>query len=217
VYRYLIFDLDGTVTDSKAGIVRSVDYALKSCGLPEVGPGRDLSWFVGPPLREGLRELVGTSDSPLIEKLVTKYRERYATIGLYESVPYPGMSGLLSDLSDHEKVLVLATSKPTIYAKKILDFFGLGRLFDRIIGCELDGTRSSKEEIIELVIGAYGGPNSGYVMIGDRRDDIVGARRNGIDSIGVLYGYGKAAEVTESNPTFLAETVEEIRAILLPA
>ena len=217
MYRYLIFDLDGTVTDSKAGIVRCVNHALKPCGFPEVKQDRDLSWFVGPPLREGFKELVGMSDSSLIERLVAAYRERYATIGLYESVLYPGIAELLSDLFDRKKVLILATSKPTIYARKILENFELGCLFDRIIGSSLDGTRLSKEETIKLAVGAYGGPTSGYVMIGDRGDDIIGARRNNVDSIGVLYGYGTASEVTESNPTFVARTVEEIRAILLSA
>jgi len=217
VYRYLIFDLDGTVTDSEVGIVRSVNHALKSCGFPEVKQDRDLSWFVGPPLREGFKELVGTSDNSLIEKLVATYRERYATIGLYENALYAGIAELLSDLFDHEQVLILATSKPTIYAKKILENFGLSSLFDLTIGSEPDVTRSSKEEIIKFVIGAYGGQTSSYVMIGDRRDDIIGARRNNVDSIGVLYGYGTASEVTESNPTFVAKTVEDIRAILLQA
>jgi phosphoglycolate phosphatase len=215
VYRYLIFDLDGTVTDSKAGIVKSVNHALKSCNFPEVEQDRDLSWFVGPPLREGFKELVGTSDNSLIEELVASYRERYATIGLYENILYPGIAELLNDLFDRGKVLILVTSKPTTYARKILENFELGRLFDGIIGAELDGTRSSKEETIKFVIGAYGGSTSGYVMIGDRGDDIIGARSNNIDSIGVLYGYGKTSEVTESNPTFVAKTVEDIREILL--
>jgi phosphoglycolate phosphatase len=215
VYQSLIFDLDGTVTDSKVGIVRSVNHALKSCGFPEVKQDRDVSWFVGPPIREGFEELVGTSDKSLIEKLVATYRERYATTGVCETVLYPGIAELLSNLFDRKKVLILVTSKPTTYAKKILENFELSCLFDRIIGCELDGTRSSKEELVKFVIDAYGGPTSGYVMIGDRRDDIIGARSNSIDSIGVLYGYGTTSEVTESNPTFVARTVENIRAILL--
>jgi phosphoglycolate phosphatase len=111
-------------------------------------------------------------------------------------------------------VLILATSKPTTYARKILENFELSSLFDMIIGSELDGTRSSKEEIIKSVIGAYNGPTSGYVVIGDRGDDIVGARLNNVDSIGVFYGYGTASEVKKSNPTFAANTVEDIRVIL---
>jgi phosphoglycolate phosphatase len=217
VYRYLIFDLDGTVTDSKLGIVRSVNHALKSCGFPEIRQDRDLSWFVGSPLREGFKELVGTSDKSLIERLVATYRERYATIGLYENALYPGIAELLRDLFDRERELILATSKPTTYARKILENFELSSLFDKIIGSELDGTRSSKEEIIKSVIDAYGGPTPGYVMIGDRGDDIIGARRNNVDSIGVLYGYGTESEVTESNPTFVVKSVEDIRAILLSA
>jgi phosphoglycolate phosphatase len=217
VYRYLVFDLDGTVIDSKAGITRSINHALRLCGLPEVKRDRDLSWFVGPPLREGFKELVHSRNSSLIEELVAAYRERYAAIGLYESALYPGIAELLNDLFDQGRVLTLATTKPTIHAKKILENFKLSCLFDRIVGSELDGTRSRKEEAIKLVIGAYGGPTSGYVMIGDRGDDVTGARRNGVDSIGVLYGYGTASEVMESNPTFVAKTVTDIRAILLSA
>lgn len=205
------------MTDSKAGIVRCVNHALKSCGLPDVKQDRDLSWFVGPPLEEGFKELVGANDISLIERLVASYRERYATIGLYESVLYPGIAELLSDLFDRQRVMILATSKPTIYARKILENFGLNSLFDRIVGSELDGTRSSKEEAIRFAIGAYGGPTFDYVMIGDRGDDIIGARRNSVNSVGVLYGYGTASEVMESNPTFVARTAEDIRAILLLA
>jgi phosphoglycolate phosphatase len=215
MYQYPIFDLDGTVTDSKMGIVRCVNHALKSCGLPEVEQDRDLSWFVGPPLREGFKELTRTDNDSLVEKLVAKYRERYITIGLYESTLYPGIAELLSDLVKQRRVLILATTKPTTYARKILEDFRLDRLFSMVVGSEFDGSRSGKEEIIKSVIGANSGPTSGYVVIGDRGEDIIGARRNSVDSIGVLYGYGTISEVTSSNPTFVARTVEEVRAILL--
>lgn len=216
VYRYLIFDLDGTLIDSKDGIVKSVNHALRACGFPELDEGRDLSWFVGPPLRDGFKELVGATDNALVEKLVASYRERYSRVGLFESALYPGIAELLNDLFDHDMVLILVTSKLTTYARRILENFELASLFDKTIGSELDGTRSTKEEAIKLVFSAYGGPTSMYVMIGDRGDDIIGARKNSIDSIGVLYGYGTSSEVTESNPTFVAKTVEDIRTMLLP-
>ncbi len=215
MYRYLIFDLDGTLIDSKAGIIRSVDHALRTCGLPDVEEGLDLSWFVGPPLRDGFKELVGTNDKALIEKLVASYRERYSRVGLFENALYPGIPELLYDLFDRDRVLILATSKLTTYARSILENLELARLFDKTIGSELDGARSTKEEAIKLVTGAYGGPTSAYVMIGDRGDDVIGARRNNIDSIGVLYGYGTPSEIAESNPTFVAKAVEDIREILL--
>jgi len=127
----------------------------------------------------------------------------------------PGIAELLDDLFDRDRVLIQATSKLTTYARSILENLELARLFDKKIGSELDGARSAKEEAIKLVKGAYGGPTSAYVMIGDRGDDIIGARRNGIDSIGVLYGYCTPSEVTESNPTFVARAVDDVREVLL--
>lgn len=215
MYRYVIFDLDGTLVDSRAGIVHSLNFALESCGYPRVNDDRELSWFVGPPLQECFRKLGVTDDSSVIERLVAAYSEDYASVGMYESSLYPGTTEVLHDLFDRGIVLILATSKLTAFAEGILQSFELDELFGKIIGSDMDGSTSTKDEQIGYVMGAYGGPASGYILVGDRGDDIVGARRNGIDSIGVLYGYGGAAEISESGPTHLAKDIEDVRAILL--
>lgn len=215
VYHRVIFDLDGTITDPMRGIIQSVNHALTACGMHEIRSTAGFSWFVGPPLREGFKRLVGSTDQSLIERLVTAYRERYATVGLYETVMYHGIVGLLNDLYHDRRTLILGTSKPTTYAERVMEHLELDHLFDKVVGCELDGRRSGKDEIIRYVIEGYGGPKSDYIMIGDRDLDISGARSNGIDSVGVLWGYGSASEIAGSGPTFVAKNVDDVSAILL--
>lgn len=167
---------------------------------------------VGPPLREDFKKLVDTSDDSLVEKLVVAYREMYGDLSL-ESKLYPGIRELLVDLSK-TKTLAVATAKPTISASRILEHLKLDHLFLTIAGSELDGTRSTKEELIKHVIEVCDGPSSDFVYVCDRGDDIIGARRNKVDSVGVLYGYGTAIEIEESNPTFVARNLEELTSIL---
>jgi phosphoglycolate phosphatase len=212
VYRYIIFDLDGTLIDSLPEIAASANHALKTCGFSEVPNARDLSWFVGPPLREGFKKLVNTSDDTLIDKLIIAYREIYKDVSL-EAKLYPGIKKLLIDLAK-TKTLALATSKPTVFASRILERLELNHLFSTITGSELDGTRSTKEELIKQVIETCDAPSSDFVHVGDRSVDIIGAKRNKIDSVGVLYGYGTAIEIEESNPTFIARDVNELGSIL---
>jgi phosphoglycolate phosphatase len=212
VYRYIVFDLDGTLIDSLPEIAASVNHALKTCGFSEIPNERDLSWFVGPPLREGFKKLVNTSDDSLIEKLIVAYREIYEDICL-EAKLYSGIQNLLIDLSK-TKMLALATSKPTVFASRILERLELNHLFSTIAGSELDETHSTKEELIKHVIETCDAPCSDFVHIGDRRVDIISAKRNKIDSVGVLYGYGTAIEIEESNPTFIARDVNEVGSIL---
>lgn len=218
IHSHIVFDLDGTLTDPKVGILRCVNHALKSCGMPEIDEtGDDYAWVVGPPLRETFRQLAGdNADASLIERLVVAYRERFESVGIFENSLYPGVKEVLAALSNdgNGRKLVLATSKPTVYARKIVDHYGLGGLFDLIIGSELDGRRSSKDELIRDVIGHYGGDLASYVMIGDRVHDIVGAKRAGIDSIGVLYGYGKESEMVGAEPKFIVRSVQELGDLL---
>lgn len=214
----LIFDLDGTLTDPKVGIIRCVNHALKSCGMPEIDEtGDDYAWVVGPPLRETFRQLTGeNAKASLIERLVGAYRERFEAVGMFENSLYPGVKEMLAGLSSDRKgrKLVLATSKPTVYARKIADYYRLGSVLDLIIGCELDGSRSSKGELVRDVIAHYGGNLASYVMIGDRVHDILGAKQAGIDSIGVLYGYGKESEIVGAEPTFIVRSVRELGDLL---
>jgi phosphoglycolate phosphatase len=218
LYRCLIFDLDGTLTDPKTGIVRCVNYALKSSSLPEIDESQDdYSWLVGPPIRENFRKLLGRdAEDSLIERLVASYRKRFETIGMFENSLYPGIKELLTELvKNGERKLIVGTTKPTIYAKKIVEHFGLDKAFDFIIGSELDGTRSEKEELIRHAIEhSLSKDLVSYLMIGDRSYDIIGARRVGIDSVGVLYGYGTESEIVGSKPTFIARSVQELGSLL---
>lgn len=221
----MIFDLDGTLTDPKVGILRCIDYALSKHSLPRLDEAKDHEWLIGPPLRDDFRKLLGErSQDSLIEQLVSSYRERYETIGIFENSLYPGIPELLGSLrqSNNNDVdflnrkLCLATSKPLVYAKIILDHFKLSNYFDILIGAELDGRRSTKEELIRAVIEHYGEVEdlSKYVIIGDRSHDILGARKVGIASIGVLYGYGSETEIRNSHPSFVVRSVQELGKLL---
>lgn len=213
MYEYIVFDLDGTLIDSIQQIAAAVNHALKTCGFPEVPNYRDLSWFVGPPLRDGFEKLVGTRDDSLVDRLVAAYRDVYREIS-GEAKPYPGIPPLLANLYRMNRTLAVATTKPTVFARQILKRLELDRLFGTIVGSELDGTRSAKEQLIRCVTEAYNAPRADFVHVGDRRDDIIGAKRNGIDSVAVLYGYGTSVELKESKPTFVASDVKELRRIL---
>jgi len=213
VYRCLIFDLDGTIVDSLPGITKSVNYALESCGLPRHQDDQSLSWFVGPPLREGFEGLTKTDDALLIDKLILAYRQSYRDVAL-ESRLYPGIAELLVDVSG-AKTLALATSKMTSTAERILRHHKLDHLFGVIVGSDPDGALSSKEESIGRVVDSIGGAGSDYLFIGDRGADVIGARKNGVDSVGVLYGYGTAREIEDARPRFVAKTVADLRGILL--
>jgi phosphoglycolate phosphatase len=186
--------------------------------MPKISEvGDDYSWVIGLPLREVFRQLIGKSaEDSLIERLVDAYRERYEAVGIYESSLYSGVEEMLIGLSNERKdrKLVIATSKPTVYATRIVNHFGLGDFFDLIVGSELDGRMTGKDELIKHVIGYYDRDLASYVMIGDRMHDIMGARKAGIDSIGVLYGYGKESEIVSAGPNFIVRSVQELGSLL---
>ena len=209
---FILLDLDGTVTDPKAGITKSVQYSLKPFGINVENPD-ELVTFIGPPLRESYKKYYGFSDDET-EIAVAKYREYYSEHGIFENALYPGMSELLSSLRRHGKTLLLATSKPTFYAKQILEHFEIAQYFGFIAGSEMDGERSLKKEIIEYAIENMQITElSEAVMIGDRDLDIIGAAANGIDSIGVLYGYGSKNEL--SGATYIAKDITKLSELLV--
>ncbi len=208
-YDVLLFDLDGTLSDSQAGIINSIQYALDKFGLSEDDHSK-LQHFIGPPLFESFRTY-SQFDESRAKEAVEYYREYYSTVGMYESTLYDGIPDLLEKLYRQKKTLIVATSKPTPYAKRVLSHFALDKFFTSIVGSHFDGTRSSKKEIIESILLTLKQVSKRHVvMIGDRGYDIIGAHAHGIDSIAVTYGYGTLEEITRANPTYIVNSVHEL-------
>ena len=213
-YEYILFDLDGTLTDPKEGITKSVAYALESFGI-HVEDLDSLCKFIGPPLKESFMVYYELDDAQG-DQAVEKYRERFAVTGLFENKIYPGIREMLELLKEQGKTLLVATSKPSIYARQILEHFDLMKYFTFLSGSELDGTRVDKAEVITYALQENKIQDlSKVIMIGDREHDIIGANKNGIDSIGVLYGYGCREEFEKNHASYVAKQVEELKEILL--
>jgi len=208
-YSTILFDLDGTLTDPKVGITKSVQFALAKLGIDEPNLEK-LTPFIGPPLDVSFQQFYAFNSSE-VEQAVAYYRENFMKSGMYENVIYEGISELLKFLKDKSKQLVVATSKLTVFAEQILNHFEIDQFFDHVVGSNLDGSRSNKAEIVEYAISKYSGsPKSDFIMVGDRKYDIIGANENGIDSIGVMYGYGTQEELAQANATYMIDTVEEL-------
>jgi phosphoglycolate phosphatase len=194
------FDLDGTLTDPKPGITRCIQYALERLGFP-VPAEDDLIWCIGPPLHASMKKFVGTDE--LAHRAVELYRERFRDVGLYENEVYAGIEETLAKVAGGGRRLFVATSKPRVYADRIVEHFGLGRHFEHIFGSELDGTRTDKADLLAYALTEARVDPARAIMIGDRSHDVVGARKNGMKAIGVLYGYGSLAELTDAGADYL--------------
>lgn len=212
VYDTILFDLDGTLTDPQLGITRSVAYALAKFGIT-VPDRAALIPFIGPPLHESFARVYGFDRAQAFQA-VAYYREYFTDTGLYENAVYPGIPALLADLTAHGRRLVLATSKPTVYATRILEHFHLAHYFTAIAGSNLDGTRTAKADVIAHARSLLATPPTRAVMVGDREHDIIGAQANGLDTIAVLFGYGTLNEITAAQPTQTAATVAELATLL---
>jgi phosphoglycolate phosphatase len=199
----IYFDLDGTLTNPKPGITRSIQYALARLDQP-VPPENELTWCIGPPLHASLKKLVGTD--ALADRALLLYRERFADIGLFENEAYHGIEETLSAIAAPGRRMFVATSKPAIYAERIIDHFGLRRYFQRVYGSELDGTRVDKVELLRYALDTAKVDPAQAIMIGDRSHDIVGARRNGMTAVGVLYGYGSEGELRDAGAHHICAT-----------
>lgn len=214
LYQTILFDLDGTVTDPKKGITNSVAYALNKFGV-SVASKDELVKFIGPPLRDSFKEFYGFSDEEA-ETAVTYYREYFTEKGLFENTLYDGMTELLRTLKEQGCQLAIATSKPTVYAKRIIDHFELDGYFDVIVGSELDGTRSDKAEIVRYAMSRLSVRSlDSVIMIGDRKHDIIGANKNNIQSAGVVYGYGSDKELKDAGATHVVKTIDELMNVLV--
>lgn len=213
-YSTFLFDLDGTLTDPGIGITNSVMHALKKYGI-SVDDRRSLYKFIGPPLSESFSRFYGLSDSEA-KKAVDYYREYYRVTGIYENTLYDGIPALLQRLKDKGRQLLVATSKPEVFALEVLEHFKIAHYFDVIGGSELDGRRVNKDEVIRYVLNRSGITDlAGTVMVGDREHDILGAKKTGIDSVGVLFGYGSRDELETAGANYIAETVSGLDDILL--
>ena len=209
---YLLFDLDGTLTDPFIGITRSVQHALKYYGIIENDLSR-LAPFIGPPLIDSFRETYHFSEEQA-EEAVSYYREYFAERGWRENKVYPGIPELLKHLQEAGHKLYVATSKPTPFAEKILDHFNLSRYFERIEGASLDHTRMRKTEVMRYLLAQAGISEKGKtVMIGDRKFDVTGAHEIGVECIGVLYGYGSREELVSAGADYIVPTVDALSAL----
>lgn len=211
---YILLDLDGTITDPMVGITRSVEYALNHFGI-QVNDIRELCPFIGPPLLDSFREFYHFTDEQAQEAIL-KYRERFADTGIYENVLYEGMREFLEDAVKQGHTLMLATSKPTVFAKRILKYFDITHYFSFVAGSGLDGSFYTKTDVIRHVLDSNSLTDvSSIVMVGDRKHDIIGAKATGINSIGVLYGYGNREELEQAGADSIVESIKELRSLLL--
>lgn len=200
----VLFDLDGTLTDPREGIVACFKYALKILQLDSPADQK-LERMIGPPLRESFSTLIETDNDDLLERAVTLYRERFATTGLFENSLYPGIGGALTRLRGQGSSLFVATSKPRVFAERIVAHFSLGRFFRGVYGSELDGTNANKRDLLAQLLRAESLSPTDTVMVGDRAHDILGARANGLFSVGVLWGYGSREELVSAGAEALCE------------
>ena len=208
----LLFDLDGTLTDSTEGILNCLIYAIERMGfeVPE-----DTNIFLGPPIRQSFAEFLGMNGEQ-VDEAVRIFRERYSDTGLFENRVYDGIPEMLERLKSGGKRLMVATSKPQVYAVRIFEKFGLAQYFEIVGGAELDGSRDYKDEVIEYVLAKAGiTDRSTVLMIGDRRQDVLGAHKTNIECMGILWGFGSMEELTQAGADYIARTPQEAADMLL--
>lgn len=208
-FEALLFDLDGTLTNSAPGIIASLRCGLAELGHP-VAPEADLSWCIGPPLKLALPTLLKSEDPELIEAAVAAYRRRYGEVGLFENEVYDGVVPALEVLHGQGRRLFVATSKPEIYAKRIIDHFGMTRYFEQVHGSLLDGVRDDKGELIRYILETERLIPARTLMIGDRWHDAVGARKAGIACMMVHYGFAPAGEIERVGPDAVCATPQDL-------
>lgn len=220
MFEYILFDLDGTLTDPKIGITSSVQYALRAFGIDE--PNLDkLEPFIGPPLADSFMEFYGFTREQA-EQAIVKYRERFDNQGIYENELYEGIDKMLLALKKSGKTLAIASSKPTSLVIRVLEYFQIKQYFDYIVGSELDGRRSKKEEVVEeallLMLPAQLNAQERkerVAMVGDRKFDIEGAKAFGLTSVGVSFGYASEGELESAGADHIVDTVSELQELLM--
>lgn len=214
MYKYIFFDLDGTLTDPGMGVTNAVMYSLKKYNI-EVKNRTELYKFIGPPLRDSYMKYYGFSAKEA-EQAVSYYREYYSKKGLFENEVYEGIPNLLGKLKENGYALVLATSKPDKFSIEILKHYNLYDYFDFCACATFDGSRDTKASVIKYALTELEITDTSEVlMVGDRHHDVNGAREFGIDAIGVTYGYGDRAEHEEDGAAYIADSVEEVYDIIM--
>lgn len=209
MYKYILFDLDGTLTDPAIGITNSVMYALEKFGI-ETHSREELYKFIGPPLVDSFMNFYGLTPEKA-QKAVDYYREYFKPKGIYENSLYDGVKELLGELKEQNKSIILATSKPLVFAKEILRYFDLEKYFSFVAGATMDSSRSKKADVIRYALEECQITDlNEAIMVGDREQDIFGAAQNNIKAIGVLYGYGSLQELKNAGADFIAATLPEI-------
>ena len=210
----ILFDLDGTLTDPREGITRCIAHALERMGH-EPPPLHELTFAIGPPLRGSLAQLMRDDRRETVEQALAYYRERFADVGLFENTPYDGIAETLAALRASGRTLYVATSKPLVFAERIVRHFGLDSHFDAVHGSELDGTREAKRDLLAHVLAHHGLAANGTVMVGDRGVDMDAARHHGLRGIGALWGFGSREELLEAGAHALCAGPRELH-VLMP-
>lgn len=210
----ILFDLDGTLTDPGEGITRCIQYALAQFGMA-IPPSDQLAWCVGPPLKSSFAALLNTRDEATLDRALVHYRKRFSEKGLFENILYPGVVSSLGNLQREGFKLFLATSKPRVYAKQILDYFNLTPFFHTVYGSELDGRLSDKSVLIAHVINQEGLEAMATLMVGDRVYDIEGGKENRVMTAAVTCGYGTQDEITAAKPNVVFNTIAELSQTIL--
>lgn len=208
-YKYILFDLDGTLTDPQEGICKSINHALGYYGMEK--PLKELTKYIGPPLLNSFAELVGEENA---QDAIVKYRERFSVVGLYENEIYPNVKDTLSLLKEKGYTLCTASSKPQIYVEKILQHFDIAQYFTIIGGSTLDGKICEKEDVIMLVLNQLDADRQDVVMVGDTRFDLIGAEKMRLDAIGVTYGFASKEELCNYPHIALIDDISEITDVL---
>lgn len=211
-YNTIIFDLDGTITESELGITNSIKYSLNFFGIEK--ERESLKRHIGPSLSITFREYLG-DDEEKIKLAIEKYREYYISGGMFENIVYEGVENTLKKLKERGKTVILASSKPMVFCQQILEHFNLDKYFDFIGGSNLDETRTKKVEVIKFSLENINKKaDDNALMVGDRRYDIIGAKELNIDSVGVLYGYGDYEELKDAGATYIIEHVDDLLDII---
>lgn len=210
MYKVILFDLDGTLTESGEGITKSVQYALEKLGQPEPDL-KKLEVFVGSPLLQQFMKYAGLDEETAV-RAVEYYRERYTDIGIFENQVYPGVEDMLDKLRGKGYILAVASSKPERFVKKVLDHFDLTKYFHEIVGSEMNGGRTSKADVIEEALDRLhmGDHRDQVIMVGDKEHDVFGARKAGLKCLAVSYGYGSEDELKNAMPLKIADSAQEV-------
>lgn len=209
--KYILFDLDGTLTNPKEGITKCVQHALRHFNIERNAD--ELIEFIGPPLKEQFMKYASLSEKEG-EEAVRIYRERFAPVGIFENEIYEGIIPMLKALKNKGKILAIATSKPTVFAEKIAERYGISPFIEGVFGSELDGRNTDKASVIKIAMDFLGAKKENTIMVGDREHDCIGAKKNGIDCIGVTYGYAKEGELEKSGACSLADSPDALLKIL---